>query len=153
MVVGKNLGLMQASTFSSNGDFVSGGGANGDRIFSGGSARSSDHVVCNPSELTAAIMNASAEFAVAILNQGVVDPNANVTTTQQAMAVATKGILMLSLAMLLALQSITVKIPMTMPMVLLLTVTKVKGISGIWLFAICGKPELYRFGLYYQKVR
>ena len=46
-----------------------------------GSARSVLVVLSvNPSELTAASMNASAEFAVAILNQGVVDPNANVTT-------------------------------------------------------------------------
>ena len=72
--------LDAGGTFNSNGDFVDGGGANGDRIFSGGSARAGSRIVCNPSELTAASMNASAEFAVAILNQGVVDPNANVTT-------------------------------------------------------------------------
>lgn len=71
--------LDAGGTFNSNGDFVDGGGANGDRIFSGGSARSGSRIVCNPSELTAAGMAASAEFAVAILNQGVVDPNANVT--------------------------------------------------------------------------
>jgi hypothetical protein len=73
--------LDAGGTFNSNGDFLDGGGANGDRIFSGGSARSGSRIVCDPSALTAAGMKASAEFAVAILNQGVLDPAAAVTTS------------------------------------------------------------------------
>ena len=72
--------LDSGGTFNANSDFINGGGANGDRIFSGGSAYSGSRVVCDPSELTAVGMDASAEIAAAILNTGVISAGADVTT-------------------------------------------------------------------------
>lgn len=72
--------LDSGGTFNAGSDFINGGGANGDRIFSGGSAYSGSRIVCDPSEAAAAGMDATAAIAAAILNTGVVSADANVTT-------------------------------------------------------------------------